>query len=437
MDFDEYFKERNPSLLTPQEELSKILQFHLSEKKLRQIVGEEDLDNVKNLKLKKIDCRYSSVSWLSLTIKNLRELQFKDGFIPNIREIGSGFKYLTTLKLIACELVELDGIGNISKLKEVHLPFNYIKELSPLAFLEDLEVLDLVGNLIEDIEEVENLTLCKNLKKLNLKENPITTNKKNVTSMSILNNLEKFKIYLNLELLESFDFEFNYDISNESRIEKKISDDGKISEVKQMEDAGRPSSARSSWHTRSRSNNYIPEKFSDTGSEFTFGTNQIMQGNPVLFLKHFKKKNSELLQTSKGHISQEKNIGVKNFVQDNYHQEKGEENSPKNLINSKRKLKKTSTINLKEDFEILNITKFEEKCYNPEKILFLNERPASSEFEEKKNVNNERIYFNRKKIFLKGNNKIDKTKEAIDVEDLNNSSCSSNSSIRVESCGQY
>lgn len=57
--------------------------------------------------------------------------------------------------------------------QELYVAFNDISDVSPVSMLDNLQVLDLEGNLIDDLSQVEFLTLCSSLKSLNLEGNPV------------------------------------------------------------------------------------------------------------------------------------------------------------------------------------------------------------------------------------------------------------------------
>ncbi|KAI8620990.1 hypothetical protein BC830DRAFT_1096204 [Chytriomyces sp. MP71] len=74
-----------------------------------------------------------------------------------------------------CQLCELDGIGSIApSLKELYLANNEISDISSIGMLEYLEILDLEGNAIDDLEQIEQLALCPALASLTLQGNPVT-----------------------------------------------------------------------------------------------------------------------------------------------------------------------------------------------------------------------------------------------------------------------
>ncbi|KAL8170143.1 UNVERIFIED_CONTAM: hypothetical protein K2H54_064614 [Gekko kuhli] len=62
---------------------------------------------------------------------------------------------------------------SISKKKELYVAYNNIADLSPVSLLEHLEILDLEGNSIEDIGQVQYLGLCTKLTTLTMEGNLI------------------------------------------------------------------------------------------------------------------------------------------------------------------------------------------------------------------------------------------------------------------------
>ena len=59
-------------------------------------------------------------------------------------------------------------------LEELYMPYNNLKELFDISFLDKLVVLDLECNKIDQIEELRYLQRCKNLKYLTLEGNPVS-----------------------------------------------------------------------------------------------------------------------------------------------------------------------------------------------------------------------------------------------------------------------
>ncbi|KAI9355942.1 hypothetical protein DFJ73DRAFT_248853 [Zopfochytrium polystomum] len=163
----------NPDYRSPDEEVAELLEGFLSESKLQRLAKNDDLDAVTYFELK-IDTRRTSLSSLGRLLPNLQKLKLNNGFIPSIRDIGSGYSHLTVLWMSRSQLVELDGIGSLPVLKELYLAYNEVSDLSSIGTMDCLEVLDLEGNLIADSDQLENLALCSSLVNLTLEGNPVT-----------------------------------------------------------------------------------------------------------------------------------------------------------------------------------------------------------------------------------------------------------------------
>ena len=56
----------------------------------------------------------------------------------------------------------------------IQISFNEVRDLAALQFHLTLQVLDLEANLIDDIQEVKNLSYCPKLIELTVEDNPIT-----------------------------------------------------------------------------------------------------------------------------------------------------------------------------------------------------------------------------------------------------------------------
>ncbi|XP_039600350.1 leucine-rich repeat-containing protein 56 isoform X2 [Polypterus senegalus] len=75
--------------------------------------------------------------------------------------------------MVRCCLSDLDGIPSFCSLKELYLAYNDISDLSQVSMLDHLVILDLEGNNIEDIIQVQYLGLCSKLSVLTLEGNPV------------------------------------------------------------------------------------------------------------------------------------------------------------------------------------------------------------------------------------------------------------------------
>ena len=72
-----------------------------------------------------------------------------------------------------CGLRDLDGISSLGRLGELYVAYNSVSDLSPLALLEHLTVIDLEGNRVSDIDQVGHLMFLEHLTHLTLEGNPI------------------------------------------------------------------------------------------------------------------------------------------------------------------------------------------------------------------------------------------------------------------------
>jgi len=142
--------------------------------------------------LKNLTIYYSSISVVSNSIKNLKNLEYLDLNTNEFKEIPK----------------EIESLKN---LKTINFYFNGITEIpNSIEKFEKLEELNLGSNSIKEIPE--SVTKLKNLKKLTLCENKITsipesiTNLKNLTYLNLeFNNLFKIPVFIgelvNLEYL--------------------------------------------------------------------------------------------------------------------------------------------------------------------------------------------------------------------------------------------
>ncbi|XP_059150695.1 uncharacterized protein LOC131937357 [Physella acuta] len=149
-----------------------LLEQYLSPGKLQLLTGVDNLETVESLELK-VDSRETSLGNFGSLLPNLLELKLSGSCITSVRDLGSSLRRLHVLWLTRCGLEELDGISSMLNLKELYLEYNEISDLSPLSMLEELETLDLEGNNIDDITQVQYLSLCPKLKRLSLDGNPI------------------------------------------------------------------------------------------------------------------------------------------------------------------------------------------------------------------------------------------------------------------------
>ncbi|KAI6651585.1 hypothetical protein LOD99_4836 [Oopsacas minuta] len=105
-----------------------------------------------------------NLSMLKLTIGSI---------IPSLRCLGSGLHALRYLYAPQCSIELIEGIGTISQLQELYLPFNHISDLSPLSVLENLTIVDIEYNEVMDKSQLTHLALCNSLTTLSMNGNPI------------------------------------------------------------------------------------------------------------------------------------------------------------------------------------------------------------------------------------------------------------------------
>jgi hypothetical protein len=121
----------------------------------------------------KADTRESSLSALGDLFPHLQKLRLNNSIIPSVRDIGCTLNGLTFLSLARCNLTSLDGIGTISRnLEELYLAFNQLTDVCDLMGLEKLKVVDLEANCLNDLANIEILSLCPGLTALTLVGNP-------------------------------------------------------------------------------------------------------------------------------------------------------------------------------------------------------------------------------------------------------------------------
>lgn len=101
--------------------------------------------------------------------------------------MGTGWR-IKSLTVIGCKLKDLSGINGYLNLECLFAAYNEIEVLSDLAFNQTLRVIDLEGNHIQSLEEVEYLLTVENLEMLNLDYNPIMDSKRK----EVLGILERF-----------------------------------------------------------------------------------------------------------------------------------------------------------------------------------------------------------------------------------------------------
>ncbi|KAM4723101.1 leucine-rich repeat-containing protein 56 [Rhinophrynus dorsalis] len=167
----------NPNPLITDEDEG-LVDEYLSLAKLRILTGVEDLQEVTTLQMR-VDTRENSLGnfgedcSLGAYMPNLRQLKLNNSLILSVRDLGTSLSQLQVLWMAQCGLTDLDGIASFCSLKELYLAYNDLSDLSQMSMLEHLEILDLEGNCLDQIMELQYLALCNNLTTLTLEGNPI------------------------------------------------------------------------------------------------------------------------------------------------------------------------------------------------------------------------------------------------------------------------
>lgn len=105
---------------------------------------------------------------------NLTELNINNSLANSLRDIGTSMSNLTILWISNVRLHDFAGINAFPVLVELYASYNLITNVNDLYFHEHLEVLDLEGNDIADIDTIDVLSTLPKIKILNLSSNPLT-----------------------------------------------------------------------------------------------------------------------------------------------------------------------------------------------------------------------------------------------------------------------
>lgn len=141
---------------------------------LRHVSGKEDLEEVDFLEMQ-VDAVSGTqqVETIGQFLPNLEQLRLNQSMICSIRDLGTSYAKLRVLSLRQSHLQDIGGIVAMHVLEELYISFNDIRDLSPLNTHDTLQVLDVEGNLIEDLEDIHNLQTLSTLRELSLSSNPV------------------------------------------------------------------------------------------------------------------------------------------------------------------------------------------------------------------------------------------------------------------------
>eukprot|EP00741_Cyanophora_paradoxa_P008967 tig00001415_g8680.t1 len=144
----------------------------LTDRQLRELAETEDLTSVTHLELI-VDTTVTSMGNLGERLPALTQLKLNNSRVPSLRDLGTSMSRLRVLWLARSELKDLAGIGAFEGIRELYLSYNDISDVTPLVGLDELEVLDLEGNCVSDMEQVLMLAACPRLGTLSLDSNPV------------------------------------------------------------------------------------------------------------------------------------------------------------------------------------------------------------------------------------------------------------------------
>eukprot|EP00042_Codosiga_hollandica_P049623 m.579544 g.579544 ORF g.579544 m.579544 type:complete len:697 (+) comp57926_c0_seq25:70-2160(+) len=149
-----------------------ILTQYITPQALMQLTGTDDLTQVTFIDLL-VDTRSNSLGQFGSLLPNLQQLKLSNSIIPAARDLGTGLNNLTVLWMSRCGLEDIDGLTACIHLKELYLSYNAIRECRGVSLLDELQILDLEGNIIADYTQVAYAAMCLSLRSLTLEGNPV------------------------------------------------------------------------------------------------------------------------------------------------------------------------------------------------------------------------------------------------------------------------
>ncbi|CAN9499464.1 unnamed protein product [Ophioblennius macclurei] len=174
----------NPTpVAKPCEEAEAEADLHLSPERLESLCGTRDLSRVTFLEVC-VDTRSNSLGNFGAYMPRLVQLKLNNSSMVSVRDLGTTISHLQVLWMSRCSLPDLDGISNFTSLQELYVAYNYLSDLSQVGMLENLKLLDLEGNDVDDLVQIQYLGLCGNLQRLTLEGNPVCS-RPNPTSVQM------------------------------------------------------------------------------------------------------------------------------------------------------------------------------------------------------------------------------------------------------------
>ncbi|XP_041652545.1 leucine-rich repeat-containing protein 56 [Cheilinus undulatus] len=163
----------NPTPATkPCEHSETAVEVYLTPEKLEWLCGTQDLSNVTSLEIC-IDTQEIILGNFGAYLPKLVQLKMNNSVIMSVRDLGTTLSHLQVLWMFRCSLQDFDGISTFSALKELYAAYNNVSDLSPVGMLENLQLLDLEGNSVDDLVQIQYLGLCGKLERLTLEGNPL------------------------------------------------------------------------------------------------------------------------------------------------------------------------------------------------------------------------------------------------------------------------
>ncbi|XP_042352499.1 leucine-rich repeat-containing protein 56 [Plectropomus leopardus] len=163
----------NPTPATKScEDSETVVEFYLSPEKLELLCGTQDLSHVTSLEIC-VNTQENTLCNFGAYLPKLVQLKMNNSMIMSVRDLGTTLSHLQVLWMSRCSLQDLDGISTFFSLKEFYVAYNNVSDLSQVGMLENLQLLDLEGNDVDDLVQVQYLGLCGKLQTLTLEGNPV------------------------------------------------------------------------------------------------------------------------------------------------------------------------------------------------------------------------------------------------------------------------
>ncbi|XP_068459408.1 leucine-rich repeat-containing protein 56 isoform X2 [Clinocottus analis] len=163
----------NPTPATkPCEDYKTAVELYLSQEKLESLCGTRDLSHMTSLEIC-VDTHENTLGNFGAYLPKLVKLKMNNSTIMSVRDLGTTLSHLQVLWMSRCYLQDLDGICTFTSLKELYVAYNNVSDLSQVGMLENLQLLDLEGNDVDDLVQIQYLGLCGKLQTLTLEGNPV------------------------------------------------------------------------------------------------------------------------------------------------------------------------------------------------------------------------------------------------------------------------